>query len=156
MNVLFLCHENMCLSPLAEGILKKIFAQNNIESTVDSAGFEAYHINEPPDPKAIKMAKEHGIDISGKRVRMFSSADFDLFDKIYVMDTHAYRDARYFAKSETDKKKIDFLMNLLNPGKNQSVPDPFFSKHDSHNVTFDILEQGCKKIASQILGKEIN
>jgi len=145
----------MCLSPLAEGILKKIYSSNDIEFLVDSAGFEAYHINEPPDPRAIKMGLEHGIDISDKRVRMFSSGDFDKFDKIYVMDTHAFRSARYFARNAEDKKKIDYLMNLLKPGKNESIPDPFFSKPESRNRIFEILEKTCQEIVAQVIGEKI-
>lgn len=156
MKVLFLCHANMCRSPLAEGLLKHILKLNNIDAEVDSAGFEAYHINESPDDRAIIKAREKGIDISKKRVRLFTREDFDVFDKIYVMDTLAYRNALYFARNENDVMKVDYLMNVIRPGKNESIPDPFFRNMTVTDETFDILQQACSRIADQIVKPQLN
>jgi protein-tyrosine phosphatase len=149
-KVLFLCHTNMCLSPLAEGLLRTICAKRKIDCQVESAGFEAYHINESPDKRALAKSHDLGIDISKKRVRLFSREDFDNFDLIYVMDTLSNRNALYFARNDEDKGKIDFLMNLINPGKNESIPDCFFSKLDASDETFNLLEKACKLIADKI------
>lgn len=156
MNVLFLCHANMCRSPLAAGLLKLILEKRNIDAQVDSAGFEAYHINEPPDMRAIEIGKEHGIDISKSRVRLFTPGDFDKFDKIYVMDTLAYRNASYFARNEADLEKLEFVMNLVKPGKNESVPDPFFRNLEDCEKTFDILSEACLKIADTFASESVN
>lgn len=156
MKVLFLCHANMCRSPLAEGLLKHILKLNNIDAEVDSAGFEAYHINESPDDRAIQKAREKGIDISEKRVRLFTREDFDRFDRIYVMDTLAYRNALYFARGEEDKQKVDYLMNVVYPGKNESVPDPFYRNLSSTDETFELLHEACKKIAGELSSQLLN
>jgi protein-tyrosine phosphatase len=156
MNVLFLCHANMCRSPLAEGLLKLILKSRNINATVDSAGFEAYHINESPDNRAIQKAKEKGIDITAKKVRLFTREDFDRFDKIYVMDTIAYRNAMYFVRNDQDKSKVDFLMNLIKPGKNESVPDPFYRDLEACDETYEILNDACLKIADNISKEYVN
>ena len=156
MNVLFLCQANMCRSPLAEGLLKLILKKRNIRAKVDSAGFEAYHINESPDVRAIKKGIEHGIDISKKRVRLFHRDDFDRFDKIYVMDTLAYRNALYFARNDNDKNKVEFLMNVIKPGRNESVPDPFYRKLEACDETYNILTQACDKIADGITKEYVN
>lgn len=150
MNVLFLCHANMCRSPLAEGLLKLILKNRNIRAIVDSAGFEAYHINEPPDKRAIQKGLKHGIDITAKKVRLFTREDYDRFDKIYVMDTSAYRSAMYFARNDQDKEKVEFLMNLIKPGKNESVPDPFYHNLEACDETYEILNDACLRIADNI------
>ncbi len=156
MNVLFLCHANMCRSPLAEGLLKLILKNRNIHATVDSAGFEAYHINEPPDDRAIQKGLKHGIDITAKKVRLFNRDDYDKFDKIYVMDTNAYRNAMYFARNDQDKNKVDFLMNLIKPGKNESVPDPFYRNLEACDETYEILNDACVIIADDISNEYVN
>lgn len=156
MKVLFLCHANMCRSPLAEGLLRHILKENNIIAEVDSAGFEAYHINESPDDRAVMKARAHGIDISKKRVRLFSKNDFDAFDKIYVMDTLAYRNALYFARNEQDKLKVDFLMNVIRPGKNESIPDPFYRSLNIPDETYDLLHLACSRIAEEIAYPKLN
>ena len=156
MNVLFLCHANMCRSPLAEGLLKLILKNRNIRAIIDSAGFEVYHINESPDRRAIKKGLDHGIDITEKKVRLFVRDDFDKFDKIYVMDSHAYRSAMYFARNDQDKNKVDFLMNLIKPGKNESVPDPFYRNLEACDETYEILNSACLKIADNISKEYVN
>jgi len=146
----------MCRSPIAEGLLKHILKLNGISAEVDSAGFEVYHINEAPDHRAIKKAQEKGFDISSKKVRLFTQDDFDKFDKIYVMDTLAYRNAIYFSRNDNDKQKVDFLMNVIKPGKNESVPDPFHRKPEACDETFDLLQQACDKIANSVISKPLN
>jgi protein-tyrosine phosphatase len=149
-NVLFLCHTNLCLSPLAEGVLRNILDKNKIKTEVGSAGFEVYHINESPDKRAIKKALDHGIDISINKARLFHKDDFLKFDRIYVMDNHTCRNALYFAKTDEERSKIDYLMNLIHPGKNESVPDCFYGKLDSGDEAYKILEKACEIIAGQM------
>ncbi len=146
----------MCRSPLAEGLLKHILKLNNIDAVVDSAGFEAYHINESPDDRAVSKARERGIDISKKKVRLFTREDFDNFDKIYVMDTLAYRNALYFARDERDRMKVDYLMNVINPGMNESIPDPFFRNTTVTDETFELLQTACSRIAEEITNPQLN
>ena len=146
----------MCRSPLAEGLLKLILKKRNINAFVDSAWFESLHINESPDNRAIQKGLEHGIDITEKKVRLFSIVDFDRFDIIYVMDTLAYRNAMYFARDENDKNKVEFVMNLIRPGKNESVPDPFYRKLDACDETYEILNDACVRIANNISSEYVN
>ena len=149
MDILFVCLGNICRSPMAEGILKKIYHEKGIKSTVDSAGFESFHINDMPDPRAINVAKINGIDISQKKARLFLKADFDRFDRIYVMDTNNMNDVLELVRNESDRKKVDYLMNLVEPGSNKTVPDPFLSGIEDCEKVFKTLEKACLKIAQQ-------
>lgn len=146
MNILFVCLGNICRSPMAEGILKKMYLEKGINGTVESAGFESFHINDAPDPRAIKVAKSRGIDISQKKARLFLKADFDRFDHIYVMDTLNMNDVQELVRNENDLKKVDYLMNLIEPGSNKTVPDPFLSGIEDCEKVFLTLEKACQKI----------
>ncbi len=146
MNVLFVCLGNICRSPMAEGILKKMYADKAIAGKVESAGFESYHINEPPDPKAITAAAKKSIDISNCKSRLFKADDFDNFDRIYVMDTQNMGDVRDAARNESDMDKVDYLMNVLYPGLNKTVPNPYHSGTEDCDKVFDLLYQACEKI----------
>ena len=156
MRVLFLCHANKCRSPIAEGLLKNILKLNNIEAEVDSAGFEAFNINESPDDRALEMAREKGIDISSIRVRLFNQYDFDRFDKIYVMDTLSFRDAIGFARNDADKSKVEYLLNVIKPGQNKSIPDPFYQQLEASDETFELLEKACEKIVEKVKSNSLN
>ena len=80
MKVLMVCLGNICRSPLAEGILKS--KVDTAKIFVDSAGTAGYHIGNAPDPRSIKVAKNHNIDISSQVCRRFIVSDFDTFDLI--------------------------------------------------------------------------
>jgi len=134
---------------MAVGLLKKKFEENNIDGLVDSAGFESYTINEPPDKRAIKTAEKYGIEVSG-RARIFVKDDFDKFDKIYVMDMQNYRDVKDLTRNKSDIKKIDYLLNVLHPGKNETVPDPYSQGEYNCHVIFEILDKATTKIAENI------
>ena len=149
MNVLFVCLGNVCRSPMAEGLLRKKFEENNIEGFVDSAGFESFTINEAPDKRAVKVAKKFGVEVSGK-ARLFLKSDFDKFDKIYVMDTLNYRDVKDLARSKSDFEKVDYLLNVLHPGKNETVPDPFLQGEHECRIIYDLLDKATTKIVENI------
>ncbi len=149
MNVLFVCLGNICRSPMAEGILKKIYADKKLNGKVESAGFESFHINEPPDPRAVSVAASHGIDISKKQARLFRKIDFDQFDHIYVMDTQNMNDVKDLARNESDLQKIEYLMNVLDQGANKVIPDPYLSGIEDCEKVFELMEQACKKIAEK-------
>jgi protein-tyrosine phosphatase len=152
MNILFVCMGNICRSPLAKAMLKKKFEENGIDGFVDSAGFEAYYINEEPHPKIKELGKKHGFDVSGK-ARIFVKEDFDKFDRIYVMDTKTFRDVKELAKNEEQVKKIDYLMNVVEPGKNEIVPEILESWNvDPENVV-DMLDKATDKIVEEAKGK---
>jgi protein-tyrosine phosphatase len=146
----------MCRSPLAEGLLKLIFKNRKIDAFVDSAGFEAYYINESPEDQVIRKALDKGVDISTKRVRLFTQTDFDKFDKIYVMDTLAYRNAIEFARDDMDRMKVDFLMNVINPGKNEPIPNPHAQNAEAYDQTFELLHKACERIADTLKEQQLN
>jgi protein-tyrosine phosphatase len=149
MNVLFVCLGNTCRSPLAEGILKKMYAEAGINAIVESAGFESYNINELPDTRALATATKHGIDLASKRARLFSPIDFDRFDRIFVMDGHNMQDVHMAARSENDMAKVDFLLNMLDDGHNQYIQDPYRGGIDDYNNVYELMEKACIRILEQ-------
>lgn len=120
---------------------KIISAGLDKEVIVDSVGFEPFHQGDPPDSRAIRVAKEHGIDISSHRARLFKKTDFTDFDKIYVMDHHNYRDVMREARNKQDEGKVDYLLNVLSPGQNTPVPDPWYGSHRDFENTFILLNK---------------
>jgi protein-tyrosine phosphatase len=147
MKVLFVCTGNICRSPLAEGILREKFLKYNVSGEVDSAGFESFHTGDPPDERARKIARQHGIDISGHRARLFRVSDFDHFDHIFAMDAWHYQNLLKLARNEADRKKVNFVMNVIDPGKNIPVEDPYYDGFSAFETVFGQLDQACEKFA---------
>jgi len=153
MNILFVCLGNICRSPIAEALLKKKYTENNIDAKVDSAGFEPYHINRPPDKKAIKISKKNGLEIGG-RSRLFIKADFDIYDKIFAMDSQNYEDVIELSRSKNDLKKVDLIMNIIEPGRNKNLPDPFRSGNENYDDVYEILDKVTDKLVEMALEKK--
>lgn len=150
MRILMVCLGNICRSPLAEGIMREKAREAGISLTVDSAGTAAYHEGEPPDQRSQEVAMKHGIDISKQRARQFETKDFDAFDKIFVMDKNNYEDIINLATRKEDVAKVDLILNTVFPGENKPVPDPYYGGRDGFEKVYDLLEESCSKILSQI------
>src|SRR5690242_15898344 len=77
-GVLFVCTGNICRSPTAEGIFRKLAADAGMAEavTADSAGTHGYHVGEPPDPRAQRAAAKRGYDLSALRARTIEDSDF--------------------------------------------------------------------------------
>ena len=147
-KILMVCLGNICRSPLAEGILKS--KTIHLDVMVDSAGTAAYHIGEKPDSRSIQIANKYSIDLSRQRARQFSVNDFDEFDKIYAMDTSNYANILALARSESDKDKVDLILNEINPKSFQSVPDPYYGGDHGFQDVYDMLDAVCERIVKKI------
>lgn len=138
------CLGNICRSPLAEGILRHLAEQRQLSWEIDSAGTGNWHVGDPPDARSVKVAKKHGIDISGLRGRQFQAADFDRFDRIYVMDLDNYRDVQRKARKETDLGKVQLLLEHQQP-----VPDPWYDDALFEPV-YNLIYDACERIADDL------
>lgn len=144
------CLGNICRSPLAEGILKDKIRKNNLNVQVDSCGFEYDHLGCQPDYRAIEIASKHNIDLTSKKARLFSEKHFDEYDKILVMDKNNYRMVAKRARNNEDMKKVDLIMNIINPGSNQEVPDPYYGRSENFIQTYQMLNQVTDEIIELI------
>jgi|TARA_Y100000389_G_scaffold203984_1_gene254401 protein-tyrosine phosphatase len=137
-NVLMVCLGNICRSPLAHGIFEQLSKEFSI--TVDSAGTASYHIGSSPDPRSIKTAMKHGIDISNQRARQFTKSDFDAFDHIFVMDRQNLRDVLKLSQLEVERNKVKLLL------KNEEVEDPYYGGDEGFEIVFNKIEKASKDI----------
>lgn len=148
MKILMVCLGNICRSPLAEGILKHKVTQQGLDWEIDSAGTGAYHVGELPDSRSIAIAHKYGIDLTDQRARQFQVIDFDKFDKIFVMDASNYRNVLKLARNEADQQKIEMIRNLIKPGWNEQVPDPYYEKNGFENI-YQMIDEACDELLNE-------
>lgn len=148
MKILVVCLGNICRSPLAEGILLHLVKEKNLAITIDSAGTSDYHIGEAPDARTVANAKKHNIDLSPLRARQFVVEDFDVFDKIYVMDKSNLQNVLKLARNENDKQKVDLFLNISHPNGNMEVPDPYFGGEAGFENVFQLVWKASEKLIS--------
>ena len=144
------CLGNICRSPMAEGILRHKLKMDRIPAEVDSAGFEPFHEGDPPDRRAIATLRKKAIEISHLRARLFQHADFDTFDKIFVMDRINHADVVSMARAPKDKEKVDFILNKSFPEENREVPDPYYGQNNGFEHFFELLSKACHLIVREV------
>jgi protein-tyrosine phosphatase len=149
MKILMVCLGNICRSPLAEGVLRAKLKERGVENVnVDSAGTSSYHIGDAPDERTIANAKKHGVEISHLKARQFTVNDFDQFNRIYVMDSSNLINVLALARNEEDKKKVEMILNIIHPGQDMAVPDPYFGGEQGFENVFQLLDKACEGIVN--------
>lgn len=144
------CTGNICRSPMAEGLMNKKILEHGLHASVDSCGFESFHLGDNPDYRATRIMKKNGIDISGHVMRLFRQQDFDDFDLIYVMDQTHYRNVMRYARNDADRQKVDFITNATDHGSNAIVPDPYYGDESNFELTYDLLDRATDAIARKL------
>lgn len=149
MKILMVCLGNICRSPLAEGILKTKIEEKGLDWSVDSAGTGSWHIGEQPDPRSIEKADQYGIDLRYQRARQIRPNDLKEYDLILAMDISNYQDIIRLAPDDTEKK-VELIMNYVQPGHNQSVPDPYWDD-DGFDQVYEMLDKATDAIIEKHL-----
>ncbi|PRH83262.1 phosphotyrosine protein phosphatase [Arenimonas caeni] len=115
---------NICRSPLLEGWAAHRRADSAVPYQVDSAGTGGWHAGLPPDPRAIEVARQAGIDISGQRARQVQFADFQRFDLVLCADRANLAELRMLAPGAA-RGRIALVLDWCGVKRNGELPDPY-------------------------------
>ena len=140
-KILFVCHGNICRSPMGEFIMKDLVAKAGLAERFEiaSAATSREEIGSPVYPPARQELAKHGISCQGKTARQVTAADYEYYDRIYYMDG---RNAKNLARMlPADPEKIRPLLD-------HDVADPWYTG-DFTTTWNDILE-GCKAILEEL------
>ena len=140
-KVLFICHGNICRSPMAEFVMKKFVSEAGMEEKFEiaSAATSTEEIGNPVYPPARRKLAEHGIDCSGKTARQVTRKDYEKYDLLIVMDHNNLRNLQRMLGQDKENK-IHLLMDYTDrPGE---VADPWYTG-DFEQTWMDVTE-GCR------------
>jgi protein-tyrosine phosphatase len=150
-GVLFVCTGNICRSPTAEAIFRKLAADAGMAEavTADSAGTHGYHVGEPPDPRAQKAAAKRGYDLNALRARTIEDADFQRFDLILAMDQEHYATLSRIAGAAAGHK-LKLMMSYARRFKEREVPDPYYGGPQGFERVLDMLEDAAEGLLESL------
>ena len=149
-KILFVCHGNICRSPMAEFVMKKIVRDAGVSEIfeIKSSATSTEEIGNSVYPPVKKLLSAKGIDCTGKTACQIKKSDIDYYDYIVCMDNNNLRNMnRMFGTY--GKEKISMLMDYTQrPG---SVADPWYTR--DFDATWDDVTEGCQGLFEYIMGR---
>lgn len=151
MKILFVCTGNICRSPTAEGIFRHLLEDAGLdhEVVVDSAGTGDWHVGEPPDTRAQKVARARGVDLADLRARQVADADFVNFDLILAMDRGHLRDLERVRPDDATSEIGLFLDYAPNLGLSD-LPDPYIGDEAGFETVLDLIETAGRGLLANV------
>lgn len=147
-RILFVCHGNICRSPMAEFVMKDLVEKAGValQFLIESAATSTEEIGNSVYPPARRKLAEHGISCQGKTARQMTRLDYGRYDLLIGMDSWNIRNMRAISGGDPEGK-IRMLMDYTNrPG---DVADPWYTG-DFEATWRDVLE-GCEALLSQLV-----
>jgi len=150
-SVLMVCMGNICRSPTAEGVLRHLTREAELDELVhiDSAGTLDYHVGSPPDERSRRHALKRGYDLSALRARQVNRRDFERFDLILAMDWQNLEELRALCPPQ-HQHKLKRLMEFAPAGLSEVVADPYYGGQESFEAVLDHVEQACRGVLNHV------
>jgi protein-tyrosine phosphatase len=150
MRLLFVCSGNICRSPTAEAVMRRLVAERGLDVEVDSAGIGGWHVGEPPDARSAAAAARRGVVLAGA-ARQIRARDFDEFDLLLAADRTHERDLRRLAPDAEAAAKVR-LLREFDPACDGDVdlPDPYYGGVDGFEEVLDLVEAACAGLLDEI------
>lgn len=151
-TILFVCLGNICRSPSAEGIMRKLVEDAGLTESIeiDSAGILSVHQGELPDARMRAHALRRGY-VLDSRSRPVVSTDFFNFDYIIGMDDRNISDLRERAIDLESQEKIHRMAEYFEDQESfDHVPDPYYGGAEGFETVLDLLESSCKRLLATV------
>jgi protein-tyrosine phosphatase len=151
-RLLFVCWGNICRSPTAEGIMRRLVDEAGMSDIVeiDSAGTSDEHAGCLPDRRALAEADARGIDLRGQRARRVRPDDWERFDLLLVADDMVERRLLRLAPDEAARAKVHRMTEFGPDAHVLDVPDPYYGGPDGFQHVYDLLERSCAGLLDHI------
>ena len=147
-SILFVCMGNICRSPTAHGVFRKLVREAGLADRVliDSAGTHAYHVGKPPDERAQETAQRRGSDL---RARAATQRDLERFDYILVMDRDNLNDLMAMCPPRLGSK-VRLFMDFAPDMRAREVPDPYYGGPSGFEQVFDMVEAAAAGLLEHV------
>lgn len=155
-KILFVCMGNICRSPAAEAVMKKLIYNQNLnkEYFIDSAGTINLHKGEKADSRMIFHSSKRGYDITSIS-RQIENKDYLEFDKIVVMDQQNYNDVINKCPDKKFEDKIINISDFFTKHNDKKVPDPYYGEGKDFEYVLDLLEDACQELLAKLVNHDI-
>lgn len=146
-KILFVCHSNICRSPMAAYVMRDLVAKAGLaeQFVIDSAATSTEELGNPVYPPARRKLAEHGIDCAGHAARQMTRQDYETYDLLVAMDHNNLRNMQRFVGGDPQHKVSLLMDHTARPG---DVADPWYTG-DFEATWQDVLE-GCTALLQEL------
>lgn len=149
-SFLFVCTGNICRSPLAELAMRREADMRGLSLDIDSAGTGQWHIGYPPDPRAQRVAQQHGLDGAALRARAVIPEDFQRFTHVLALD-HSHLAALEAIRPKNATATLSLLLDYLPGREGQDVEDPYYGPDSGFDDVWQSVDAACQALAIRTL-----
>ncbi len=151
-KILFICHGNICRSPMCEFVMKDLAAKAGLadQFEIASAATSTEELGNPVHPGTRRELAKHGISCEGKRARQVTRADYDYYDMLICADSNNIRNLRRITGGDPDGKISLVLDHTSRPGRD--VDDPWYS--GDFETTWNDVSEGCAGLLKELTEKD--
>lgn len=150
-KILFVCLGNICRSPMAEAVMRKLVKDRGLDTEfeLDSAGLISYHEGEGADPRMKSHAYRHGYNITHVS-RSVKELDFEVFDLVVCMDDSNWDRLHRLAPTVEAGEKIVRMTDYCRTHVIDHVPDPYYGGAQGFENVIEILEDACEGLLESL------
>jgi protein-tyrosine phosphatase len=150
-RILFVCMGNICRSPAAEIVFRKMVEDAGMEQRfdIDSAGTIGFHKGKPPDSRMAAHLAKNGYKVEG-RSRQLTASDLREFDLILTMDEDNLADALSLDPTGEFRHKVKPFVDFLTGHDELRIPDPYYGGEEGFAHVIELLEDGCAELLDHL------
>lgn len=151
-KILFICHGNICRSPMAEFVMKKLVRQAGLRHRfkIESAATSREEIGNDLHPGTGRQLKKEGIPFERRAARQLTHSEYEYWDFLIVMDHNNLRNIRRITGEDT-ANKISLLLGFC--GENSDIADPWYTG-DFESTYRDVL-RGCRALLQKVRAQPV-
>ena len=152
-SILFICLGNICRSPAAHAVKQHLVEKCGCADKymIDSAGIGNWHVGQLPDKRMREFGRLRGYNVNHHARQFDARRDFELFDKIVVMDEDNYRNITSQAPNKEARNKVVRMTDFFTKHPSATcVPDPYYGDAEDFNLALDLIEDGCEGILNTL------
>ena len=151
-RIAFVCSGNICRSPTAEAIMRKLLADRGLDEAVevDSFGIGDWHVGERMDKRAAAALRSRGYDID-HRARVIDAYDISERGLVIAIDRDHEMDLRSMAWTAEDAEKV-WLLRSYDPAADGDldIPDPYYGGTGGFEHVLELIEAGCRGLVDEV------
>jgi protein-tyrosine phosphatase len=165
LSISFVCLGNICRSPMAEGVFKRLAEQAGLADRfhIESAGIGGWHAGEPADFRALATARAHGVILTN-RAQQIRRADFARLDVLMALDTDVAEELRRMAPTPADRAKVHLLREYdpvvsdnaraVSEAADLDVPDPYYGGREVFEDAYQMIERSSRRLLESLTPKQ--